>query len=192
MDELKAIKILLIGDSGVGKSCLLIRYADNMFNDSFVPTIGVDFKTKYINVDGQQVKLQLWDTAGQEKFRSLTKAYMHGAKGILVVFDISDRDTFIQSGYWIDMIRESDDSVDLILVGNKCDLDHVVSAEEIEIFTKKYDIHYFETSAKDNTNVEEAFNYLGTQTFRRISSKIEPISEKTINIDKNNQKKCTC
>lgn len=112
-------------------------------------------------------------------------------KGI-VVFDISDRDTFMQSGYWIDMIRESDDSVDLILVGNKCDLDHAVSAEEIEIFTKKYDIHYFETSAKDNTNVEEAFNYLGTQTFRRISSKIEPISEKTINIDKNNQKKCTC
>lgn len=148
MDELKAIKIILIGDSGVGKSCLLIRYADNMFNDSFAPTIGVDFKTKYINVDGQQVKLQLWDTAGQEKFRSLTKAYMHGAKGILVVFDISDRDTFMQSGYWIDMIRESDDSVDLILVGNKCDLDHAVSAEEIEIFTKKYDIHYFETSAK--------------------------------------------
>ena len=101
-DEEELLKILIIGESAVGKSCLLLRYTDNRFTEAFMTTIGVDFKTKFLHIDGDEVKLQIWDTAGQEKFRAITKAYYRGAHGILVVFDISRRDTFNQTKGWID------------------------------------------------------------------------------------------
>jgi small GTP-binding protein len=164
------LKILVIGESAVGKSCLLLRYTDNKFQESFMTTIGVDFKTKYIDIEGTHVKLQIWDTAGQEKFRSITRAYYRGAHGILVVFDISRRDTFNQTKMWIDSIRESQaeaNSIDVILIGNKQDLVRAVTKDEAEDLANSYGIRYFETSAKQNTNVEEAFLCLAGLALRR-------------------------
>ena len=149
-------------------------------------TIGVDFKTKYLDIDGNKVKLQIWDTAGQEKFRSITKAYYRGAHGILVVFDISRRDTFNQTRMWIDSIKDaSTDSIDVILIGNKCDLERAVTREEAEDLAAQYKIKYFETSAKDNTNVEEAFKYLATEAYhRRNSGKIQkPTAGGSVKVD---------
>lgn len=169
MTEEQLLKILVIGESAVGKSCLLLRYTDNKFQESFMTTIGVDFKTKHIEIDGQQVKLQIWDTAGQEKFRAITKAYYRGAHGILVVFDISRRDTFNQTRMWIDSIKDSTEAspIDVILVGNKSDLERAVSKEEAQNLADQYKIQYFETSAKENNNVEQAFLELATMALRR-------------------------
>jgi small GTP-binding protein len=167
-DEL--LKILVIGESAVGKSCLLLRYTDNKFQESFMTTIGVDFKTKFIEIEKVKVKLQIWDTAGQEKFRSITKAYYRGAHGILVVFDVSRRDTFDQTRMWIDSIRDSSadsNPIDVILVGNKCDLERVVTTEEGNELAKSYQIPYFETSAKDAINVDAAFQALATAALKR-------------------------
>jgi small GTP-binding protein len=164
------LKILVIGESAVGKSCLLLRYTDNKFQESFMTTIGVDFKTKYIDIEGVQVKLQIWDTAGQEKFRSITKAYYRGAHGILVVFDVSRRETFNQTRMWIDSIRESSadsNPIDVILVGNKCDLERCVTTEEAEDLAKQFQIPYYETSAKDATNVDTAFTSLAAAALKR-------------------------
>ena len=197
--EEQPLKILVIGESAVGKSCLLLRYTDNKFQETFMTTIGVDFKTKYIDIDGNHVKLQIWDTAGQEKFRSITKAYYRGAHGILVVFDISRRDTFNQTRMWIDSIKDaSSDSIDVILIGNKCDLERAVTKEEAEDLAAQYKIRYFETSAKDNTNVEEAFTYLATEAYhRRCSGNIQkPTKGDSVKVDKSsNQQKdngCGC
>ncbi|KAH0788366.1 ras-related protein RABE1c-like [Histomonas meleagridis] len=155
------LKILLIGESAVGKSCLLLRYTDGKFQESFMTTIGVDFKTKHIKVDDKDVKLQIWDTAGQEKFRSITKAYYRGAHGILVVFDLSRRDTFNQTRMWIDSIKEaSSDPIDMILVGNKADLENAVTPQEAKELADSYGIAYFQTSAKENSGIEDAFMYL--------------------------------
>ena len=158
MDE-QLLKILVIGESAVGKSCLLLRYTDGKFQETFMTTIGVDFKTKYIDIDGQRVKLQIWDTAGQEKFRAITKAYYRGAHGILVVFDISRRDTFDQTKMWIESIIDSSESspIDVILVGNKRDLKRDVTENEAREMAQQYGIQYYETSAKSNTNVDRVF-----------------------------------
>jgi small GTP-binding protein len=164
------LKILVIGESAVGKSCLLLLYTDDKFQDTFMTTIGVDFKTKFITVDGVPVKLQIWDTAGQEKFRSITKAYYRGAHGILVVFDVSRRDTFNQTRVWIDSIRDSSadsNPIDVILVGNKCDLERAVSRDEAEALAAQFQLSYFETSAKEATNVDAAFHSLAQMALKR-------------------------
>ena len=197
--EMPVLKILLIGESAVGKSCLLLRYTEDIYHDSGMATIGVDFKTKYVDIDGKRAKLQIYDTSGQEKFRAITKAYYRGAHGILVVFDISRRDTFNQTRMWIDSIKDaSSDSIDVILIGNKCDLERAVTKEEAEDLAAQYKIRYFETSAKDNTNVEEAFTYLATEAYhRRCSGNIQkPTKGDAVKVDKSSSQQkdngCGC
>lgn len=192
--EMPVLKILLIGESAVGKSCLLLRYTEDIYHDSGMATIGVDFKTKYVDIDGKRAKLQIYDTSGQEKFRAITKAYYRGAHGVLVVFDVSRRDTFNLTKFWLDSIRDSADvlspTVDVVLIGNKCDLERFVSEDEAEELASQYKIRYFETSAKDNTNVSEAFNYLATLAYRNFTGANKG---KTLNLDGNNgEKKCNC
>lgn len=196
-EEEELLKILIIGESAVGKSCLLLRYTDNRFTEAFMTTIGVDFKTKFLQIDGDEVKLQIWDTAGQEKFRAITKAYYRGAHGILVVFDISRRDTFIQTKGWIDSIKESStETIDAILVGNKSDLDRKVTTEEAVQYAKQYGMKYFETSAKEDTNINEAFEYIATLAYRRLKSNsnnsANQVIDKPIVINKQREKKGCC
>lgn len=114
---------MLIGDSGVGKSCLLLRFADDTYTESYISTIGVDFKIRTIDLDGKTIKLQIWDTAGQERFRTITSSYYRGAHGIIVVYDCTDQDTFNNVKQWLEEIdRYACDNVNKLLVGNKCDL----------------------------------------------------------------------
>ncbi|CAL5322901.1 unnamed protein product [Camellia sinensis] len=116
-------KLLLIGDSGVGKSCLLLRFADDSYLDSYISTIGVDFKIRTVEQDGKTIKLQIWDTAGQERFRTITSSYYRGAHGIIIVYDITDQESFNNVKQWLNEIdRYASENVNKLLVGNKCDL----------------------------------------------------------------------
>jgi len=153
-------KLLLIGDSGVGKSCLLLRFADHKYTESYISTIGVDFKIRTIDLDGKTINLQIWDTAGQERFRTITSSYYRGAHGIIIVYDVTDMESFSNVKQWLSEIeRYASDNVNKLLVGNKCDLVNkkVVEYEVAHDFAEKAEMPFLETSAKAATNVEQAF-----------------------------------
>ncbi|KAG2389060.1 hypothetical protein C9374_014460 [Naegleria lovaniensis] len=144
-------KLLLIGDSGVGKSCLLLRFSDDTFTTNFITTIGIDFKIRTIELDGKRVKLQIWDTAGQERFRTITTAYYRGAMGIMLTYDVTDEQSFLNIRNWMKNIEEhAADNVNKMLIGNKCDLieKRVVEVERGQQLAKSYGIPFMETSAK--------------------------------------------
>lgn len=152
-------KLLIIGDSGVGKSSLLVRFADNTFSGNYITTIGVDFKIRTIEVRGERVKLQIWDTAGQERFRTITSTYYRGTHGVIVVYDVTSGDSFANVKRWLHEIDQNCDVVNRILVGNKNDDPDrkVVLTEDARRFSNQMNIQLFETSAKENLNVEEMF-----------------------------------
>ncbi len=164
-------KILIIGDSSVGKSNLLLRFSDNIFHDTFLPTIGVDFKIRNVTVGDKSIKLNIWDTAGQERFKTITAAYYKGAHGIILVFDITDRDTFNNISSWLGEIRKhAGPNVVRLLVGNKCDLDsdRKVTQREAKEFAESQGMTYIETSAKARINVDEAFMTLTKQVYEAL------------------------
>jgi len=166
-------KILLIGDSGVGKSCLLLRFADDSWTDSHISTIGVDFKIKTLNCDGKVIKLQIWDTAGQERFRTITSSYYRGAQGIILVFDCTDMESFNNVKQWLGEIdRYACENVNKLLVGNKTDLvqGRVVEKTVASDFAVSMNIPYIETSAKNATGVEEAFMMMARAIKDRLST----------------------
>lgn len=152
-------KLLIIGDSGVGKSSLLIRFSDDTFSGSYITTIGVDFKIRTVVIDGQRVKLQIWDTAGQERFRTITSTYYRGTHGVIIVYDVTNGESFANVRRWLQEIEHNCDVVNKVLVGNKNDDPDrkVVITEDAQRFARQMDIELFETSAKDNINVEEMF-----------------------------------
>jgi len=165
------IKLLLIGDSGVGKSCLLLRFSDDSFTQSFITTIGIDFKIKTIELDGKRIKLQIWDTAGQERFRTITTAYYRVAMGILLVYDVTDEQSFQNIRNWIRNIEQhAADNVDKVLVGNKCDMtqEKVVDTARGQALADEYGIKFFEASAKGNINVVEAFTAMAKDIKKRL------------------------
>ncbi|XP_036132172.1 ras-related protein Rab-35 isoform X2 [Molossus molossus] len=150
-------KLLIIGDSGVGKSSLLLRFADNTFSGSYITTIGVDFKIRTVEINGEKVKLQIWDTAGQERFRTITSTYYRGTHGVIVVYDVTSAESFVNVKRWLHEINQNCDDVCRILVGNKNDDPErkVVETEDAYKFAGQMGIQLFETSAKENVNVEE-------------------------------------
>lgn len=165
------IKLLMIGDSGVGKTCLLLRYANDSFSPTFITTIGIDFKIKNIELDGKRIKLQIWDTAGQERFRTITTSYFRGAQGILLVYDVTDRGSFNSIRNWVGQIQQhADVAVNKILIGNKCDMEEhrVVSKEEGMQLAKEYAIQFFETSAKMDIEVETGFTTVAREVKNRL------------------------
>eukprot|EP00382_Lankesteria_abbotti_P003637 CAMPEP_0113846006 /NCGR_PEP_ID=MMETSP0372-20130328/1067_1 /TAXON_ID=340204 /ORGANISM="Lankesteria abbotti" /LENGTH=219 /DNA_ID=CAMNT_0000815101 /DNA_START=232 /DNA_END=891 /DNA_ORIENTATION=+ /assembly_acc=CAM_ASM_000359 len=165
------IKLLLIGDSGVGKSCLLVRLSDNQFCSSHITTIGIDFKVKFMDVDGTRVKLQIWDTAGQERFRTITQAYYRSAMGILVVYDESNAESFENARSWIEQIEQhTGTQVEMILVGNKADLPTNVPEGAPEALAREYNISWHRTSAMTGAGVEDAFAALAGQVVSKIKS----------------------
>ncbi|KAF9313067.1 GTP-binding protein of the rab [Podila horticola] len=166
-------KLLLIGDSGVGKSCLLLRFADDTYTESYISTIGVDFKIRTIELEGKTVKLQIWDTAGQERFRTITSSYYRGAHGIIVVYDVTDQDTFANVKQWLSEIdRYASEGVNKLLVGNKSDLTNkkVVEYTVAKEFADQLTIPFLETSAKSATNVEQAFMTMAKQIKDRMGA----------------------
>lgn len=167
-------KLLLIGDSGVGKSCLLLRFADHTYTESYISTIGVDFKIRTIELDGKTIKLQIWDTAGQERFRTITSSYYRGAHGIIVVYDVTDSESFNNVKQWLNEIeRYACETVNKLLVGNKCDLvsKKAVNYETAKAFADKLDIPFLETSAKAATNVEKAFMTMAAEIKQTVANK---------------------
>jgi Ras-related protein Rab-8A len=152
------VKVLMVGDSGVGKTSLLLRYDNDVFNESYVTTIGIDFKTKYLDVGDKRVRLQIWDTAGQERFRTITTSYFRGAQGILLCFEVSDRNSFNSIGSWLEQITShADQQVCVIICGTKCDSKREVTAEQGQALADKHGYTYIECSAKENHNVVAAF-----------------------------------
>ncbi|CDO95906.1 unnamed protein product [Kluyveromyces dobzhanskii CBS 2104] len=153
------MKILLLGDSGVGKSCLLVRFVEDKFTPTFITTIGIDFKIKTVDINGKRVKLQLWDTAGQERFRTITTAYYRGAMGIVLIYDVTDERTFENIRQWFSTVNQhASEDVVMLLVGNKKDMEtRTVSFEQGEALAKELGIPFIEASAKDDTNVSEIF-----------------------------------
>jgi len=172
------VKLLMIGDSGVGKSCLLVRFADDMFIPSFITTIGIDFKIKTVVINNKRIKLQIWDTAGQEKFRTITTAYYRGAMGILLVYDVTDEQSFLNVRNWIRSIEENaPDNVEKILIGNKCDMvnDRVISTETGRELAEEYGIKFLEASAKTDTNVSEIFTCITADVLAKIDPNVTPV-----------------
>ncbi len=178
-------KVLVIGESGVGKTSMLSRYVDNMFDDKFVTTIGVDFKVKTLTIGEHTIKLQIWDTGGQERFRTITTSYYRGAQGIIIVYDITNNATLKKVGYWLNEvkreIKEGKTNPILFLVGNKCDLDknRDVSTDMGRAVAVEGEMTFFETSAKDGTNLDTCFFKL-TETIRckKLKEKIKKKEEK--------------
>ncbi|KAG5002253.1 hypothetical protein AAZX31_08G335300 [Glycine max] len=168
-------KIVLIGDSAVGKSNLLSRFARNEFDSNSKATIGVEFQTQLVEIDGKEIKAQIWDTAGQERFRAVTSAYYRGAVGALVVYDISRRGTFDSIKRWLqELTTQNDSTVARMLVGNKCDLENIreVSTEEGKSLAEEEGLFFMETSALDATNVQTAFEIVIREIYNNISRKV--------------------
>jgi small GTP-binding protein len=156
-----SLKIVVVGDSGVGKSCFLIRFVRDTFDEDSQPTLGVEFLTKIVKTTSHTIQLQLWDTAGQELFRSVTSGYYRGSAGAVLMFDLTSHDSFESIDRWLQDIREvARTDVVTVLVGNKSDLadQRKVTAAEAEAYAKEHNIAYVETSAKSGTNVPETFD----------------------------------
>jgi Ras-related protein Rab-14 len=164
-------KYIIIGEMGVGKSCIMQRFTEQRFKKDLPHTIGVEFGTMIIDINGELVKLQIWDTAGQERFRGVTRGYYRGAAGALLVYDVSKRSTFTRIGGWLQDVRSNTNPhTVMILVGNKSDLteEREVSYEEASKFAEENDLLFLETSALNGDNVEQAF----VSTARKIHEKV--------------------
>jgi len=195
-------KLLLIGDSGVGKSCLLLRFADDTYTETYISTIGVDFKIRTVEIEGKIIKLQIWDTAGQERFRTITSSYYRGAHGIIVVYDTTDAESFQSVERWIREIeRFAGADVTKMMVGNKADMTskRQVEFSQAKEFADQHGMGFFETSAKKNQNVEEAFMGL-TKDIKKQVSTTPAISKNPTRVDlvgkdvplKQKEKSCAC
>jgi Ras-related protein Rab-1A len=169
-------KVLIIGNSGVGKSCLLLRFAEDMFSDNYISTIGVDFKIRKLDLDGTAVKLQIWDTAGQERFRTITKSYYRGSNGVIIVYDITDRESFEQVQHWMcEVDAHASADVCRLLVGNKADLaeKRAVKTEEGAALTRQVGIPFIETSAKGSLNVEGVFGTMAAPMKKKAGARTD-------------------
>jgi len=165
-------KLLLIGDSGVGKTCILFRFSEDAFNTTFISTIGIDFKIKTIELRGKKIKLQIWDTAGQERFHTITTSYYRGAMGIMLVYDITNAKSFDNIAKWLRNIDEhANEDVERMILGNKCDMTdkRVISKERGEAIAREHSIRFLETSAKTNINVEQAFVQLAESILEKTN-----------------------
>ena len=164
-------KFLILGEAAIGKSSIIERYVNNLFSGNYLATIGVDVRKKRLEINNCDIDVLINDTAGQERFRSITRMYYKGADGILVGFDLTSKDTFEQVNYWIEQIetnKSKDYPISIVLFGNKYDdKEHIeVQEDDIESLKKKYKLEFFPTSAKDGTNVQNAFEYLLKTTLK--------------------------
>ncbi|XP_043720339.1 ras-related protein RABA2a [Telopea speciosissima] len=167
-------KVVLIGDSGVGKSNLLSRFTRNEFCLESKSTIGVEFATRTVQVEGKTIKAQIWDTAGQERYRAITSAYYRGALGALLVYDVTKPTTFDNVSRWLKELRDhADSNIVIMLIGNKTDLEHLraVATEDAQSYAEKEGLSFIETSALEATNVEKAFHSILAEIYRIISKK---------------------
>ena len=195
-DYYRLYKILLLGDSAVGKSCLLLRFCDNSFQETHLTTIGLDFRLKTIDLeDGKKIKVQIWDTAGQDRFRAITRNYYKGANGILLVYDVTDERSFEHIRSWIEKIHEeAQEGIITYLVGNKIDDEErrVISEEKGHKLGEEFKLDYFETSAKKSIGVNEVFNKLIKEIHKSYQEQNEEQEANMICINNKKKKKKKC
>ena len=166
------VKILMIGESAVGKSCLIQRFTKNEFSMHHTSTIAIDFKMKVIDIDGTKIKMQIWDTAGQERFNTLTSGFFKGSDGIVLTYSLTDEKSFQCVNKWMDQIQKlAPADVKVLLIGNKSDLEEErkVTREEGEAMAEKHKVKFYEASAKTGENIQELFHDIGKQIFEKIS-----------------------
>ncbi|KAM4689158.1 ras-related protein Rab-10-like [Discoglossus pictus] len=181
----------MTGDSDVGKTCILTRYTDNT-TPSYISTVGIDFKMKTLHINNSTIKLQIWDTAGQERFHTLSVSYFRGAQGFVLVYDITNPDSFKNTAMWMRDIRmKAGEDVEVVLLGNKCDKEdeRVVSKEKGEKLAWEFGIPFFETSAKENVNIDKAFFMLAEAIYAKRSSLL--LDYNVVNL-KEPRKKTSC
>ncbi|KAG0441603.1 Ras-related protein Rab-1 [Dictyocoela muelleri] len=191
MDYDYLFKLVLIGDSGVGKTSLLSRYTDNIFLSNYISTIGVDFKIKTINIDDKIIKLQIWDTAGQERFRTITSGYYRGSHAILIVFDYENRESLENITIWVNEIKKHTDNSLIVVLGNKVDGNISVSDERVNQVLVENNINYFyKVSAKENIGIDDVFIFVCNELIK--SNKYDPkkFANQTINLKREKKKMC--
>ena len=183
-------RYIIVGDMAVGKSCILLQFTDNKFRNQHELTIGVEFGAKTISINGKSVKIQIWDTAGQEAFQAITRTYYKGAIGALLVYDITRKETFIHVTKWLEEVRNnSSKTITVILIGNKKDLEdkRQVSYEEGEAFAKENGLMFLETSAKTAYNVVESFNLSAECILNNIQKNgVDPTVNSNVKLNNNN------
>ena len=193
--ESSSYKVLLLGDSTVGKTCFLVKYTEDIFNEQYISTIGCDYRFKEtILKSGKKVKIRILDTAGQERFRALTKNYYKGADGIILIYDVTNEKSYKSIKIWISQIKESaPDNVIIYIVGNKIDKkgERKVSEEDGRKLANEYGFPFAETSAKDGININETFEDLAEKIDSGFS-KLEKTNNKKIQIFKGRQKSGCC
>ena len=196
MSDDTVYKVLLLGDSSVGKTCVLLRYCDKTFQEAHLSTIGLDYRLKTMTLEnGKNIKLQIWDTAGQDRFRAITKNYYKGANGIILIYDVTNLQTYENVKNWINQIREeANPNVVIYLAGNKVDVNEelrVVKTEEEQKIADEYNLTFYETSAKSGININEIFEDL-VKKVDEIYSKLEVPKKQTKNKKYTGNKKGCC
>ena len=189
-------KLILVGDSGVGKTNILSRYINNEYSSNSESTVGVEFSTKMLNKNNKKIKVQIWDTAGQERYKSITSVFYKGAKGGFIVYDITRKDTFNSTDKWInDLKMNGDENISLILIGNKSDLQdqREVSLEDMTKKAELFGVNFCETSALNNTNIDKVFDIVVEDMIKKFDGKNELnsiLNEKNMKgVELNNEKK---
>ena len=182
------LKILLVGDTSVGKTSILSKYIDDIFEENQISTVGVEYKVKSLIINGRKINLRIWDSSGQERFRSITQSFFRNAEGILYIFDLTEKKTFEGVKQWLIDSESYNLNIKKILVGNKVDLveKRKVEKEIIDNFVKKIQLKYYEMSAKDGTNIDNVFRELAEMILSGFSEK--DLNEK-LNISDLGQKK---
>ena len=201
------IKVILIGDSGVGKTNIMSKFLKNQFLEDSKATVGVEFGSKLFIQQGHKIKAQIWDTAGQEKYKAITSAYYKGSKGALVIYDITQKETFANIEKWVnDLKSKGDPKITIILIGNKSDLEdkRQISKEQGEEKAKSFGCAFLETSAFSGDNIEKAFEMMVKEIYDKFTSDIggddeeeldsnqkgEDLKLEKVNSDNNEKKKC--
>ena len=197
MNDDSVYKVLLLGDSSVGKTCFLLKYTDKVFNEVYMSTIGLDYRLKTLTLkSGKKVKLQIWDTAGQDRFRTITKNYYKGANGIILIYDVTNSDTYENVENWISQIKEeASPNVVIYLVGNKIDMEdkRKVTTEEGQKIANENNLPFLETSAKSDININETFDNLVEKmdsVFSNLEKKSDSVPISGDKLNKDNKKKC--